>query len=821
MRSLLRTGVSTLILTSGTLTPLSSFASELGVPFPTRLENGHVIGPSQIWAGVVPLGPLGGALNSSYRTRDSLIYKQNLGLALVNFCRIVPDGLLVFFPSYGALDAALQAWQLPGPSGAPSIWDQITRWKHPVIEPREAALFPDACLQYKAILAQKLGAVFLAVCRGKASEGLDFADAAARGVVVTGIPFAMAMDPRVVIKRRLLDEARVAARRDLGHHPHDGHHPHPQPIGEMLSGEAWYLQQASRAVNQAIGRVIRHRRDYGAILLCDERFGREQTIHGLSRWVQGAVAKHQSFGPVMKSLTDFFKSHGAPIGSGSGSDHGTSRGTSIRTPEGAASTRTPLRFTPWTPEQIPGPAGSERSGDGSVRGDGDRESMELDPWLLADARRNLEATTGVTTTNTQTKAAKTAVGMTLLERLGGGMGGTRLRAPPANQRSWVGEVSRRAPPPRTTTSTTTTTTTTVPSLAEAPGPGPGPEPQEPPPRVTPTASGMTASAQLTRSLLSIPTSRQVPSVPDHARSTITPVANSDASHPTGTSTTTSTGGGSDSRPGPAPRDAAATVRMTSFLAKAKALLSTSEHRSMLETLKKYRTRKVTCEEVVVALAPVLVDKADLLPRFGDFVPEKDQRMFREHVVAARMRQRALREAAVARAQSESRRQLDTVVALPRYDAWIDEPAATPESTQETTRRPPRETERGERGGRATSSRSGGGRAERGAASAPSLSRWQVGGDGAMNRAPMHMSTVNRTNSRSRTTSTSSTSHPCAMCRRAVPQKGHVGPCGCVACYDCWRRGFAGQGGVGGVGGGGRKCPVCAAQPAALAALRPT
>ena len=38
-----------------------------------------------------------------------------------------------------------------------------------------------------------------------------------------------------------------------------------------LSGEEWYKQQASRAVNQAVGRVIRHRHDYGAIILCDER----------------------------------------------------------------------------------------------------------------------------------------------------------------------------------------------------------------------------------------------------------------------------------------------------------------------------------------------------------------------------------------------------------------------------------------------------------------------------------------------------------------------------------------------------------------------
>ncbi len=44
------------------------------------------------------------------------------------------------------------------------------------------------------------------------------------------------------------------------------------PTGQDgMSGEEWYKQQASRAVNQAVGRVIRHRRDYGAIILCDER----------------------------------------------------------------------------------------------------------------------------------------------------------------------------------------------------------------------------------------------------------------------------------------------------------------------------------------------------------------------------------------------------------------------------------------------------------------------------------------------------------------------------------------------------------------------
>ncbi|MCH86466.1 regulator of telomere elongation helicase 1-like, partial [Trifolium medium] len=75
-------GVGSIILTSGTLSPLDSFAGELKLDFPIRLESPHVIGPNQIWAGVVPVGPSGRTFNSSYRTRDTMEYKQELGNAI-------------------------------------------------------------------------------------------------------------------------------------------------------------------------------------------------------------------------------------------------------------------------------------------------------------------------------------------------------------------------------------------------------------------------------------------------------------------------------------------------------------------------------------------------------------------------------------------------------------------------------------------------------------------------------------------------------------------------------------------------------------------
>jgi regulator of telomere elongation helicase 1 len=172
---------------------------------------------------------------------------------------------------------SIEAWKSHGQGGS-SIWERISQYKAPVVEPSDASSFPTAALEFKKQLDSpaQSGAVFFGVCRGKASEGLDFSDRAGRAVVITGIPFAMMTDPKVRLKKEVMDTnvRNARMRQPLDNNKND----HAEP----LSGDMWYVQQAMRAVNQAIGRVIRHKNDYGAIILCDERFGsqvRMQTIH--------------------------------------------------------------------------------------------------------------------------------------------------------------------------------------------------------------------------------------------------------------------------------------------------------------------------------------------------------------------------------------------------------------------------------------------------------------------------------------------------------------------------------------------------------------
>ena len=62
-----------------------------------------------------------------------------------------------------------------------------------------------------------------------------------------------------------------------------------------------------RAVNQAMGRVIRHRWDYGAVILADKRFGDGGAMGQMSAWLRGHVVQHTNFGQAAGSLTRFFK----------------------------------------------------------------------------------------------------------------------------------------------------------------------------------------------------------------------------------------------------------------------------------------------------------------------------------------------------------------------------------------------------------------------------------------------------------------------------------------------------------------------------------
>jgi hypothetical protein len=143
MEELKRLGVRSIILTSGTLSPMDAFREDLKIPFNIVLENPHVIGPNQVWISVIGTGPNGKVLNSSYERRETIEYKDELGLSVLNICRSMRGlpaqqsqrslnllgGILVFFPTYGTMDAAVARWRSNG------LWEELCQAAgHVVIE---------------------------------------------------------------------------------------------------------------------------------------------------------------------------------------------------------------------------------------------------------------------------------------------------------------------------------------------------------------------------------------------------------------------------------------------------------------------------------------------------------------------------------------------------------------------------------------------------------------------------------------------------------------------------------------------------------------
>jgi regulator of telomere elongation helicase 1 len=100
MKELLDEGVRSIILTSGTLSPIGSLKTELRVPFDIVLENPHIIKGEQIKVLAINRGPKNVVLRSNYDNRLNDAYIDGLGNLIISLIRIIPSGVLVFFPSY-------------------------------------------------------------------------------------------------------------------------------------------------------------------------------------------------------------------------------------------------------------------------------------------------------------------------------------------------------------------------------------------------------------------------------------------------------------------------------------------------------------------------------------------------------------------------------------------------------------------------------------------------------------------------------------------------------------------------------------------------
>ena len=215
--------------------------------------------------------------------RQHQFFMDSLVDVLIQLIHETPAGVLVFFPSYAMLRSAQARWRLT------DMWGRFERERRKQVfceaDVREArdsqAAFTNLVEGrdgYKAAVDAPGGggAMLLAVLRGNLSEGVSLDGAYARLVAIIGIPWG----PK--------NDAKLQAKMDFN----------DQRADDLGSGKKYCERLMCRAVNQALGRAIRSKDDYGAVVLIDERHqNRDASVTGWSPplWARSFYRCHVEF----------------------------------------------------------------------------------------------------------------------------------------------------------------------------------------------------------------------------------------------------------------------------------------------------------------------------------------------------------------------------------------------------------------------------------------------------------------------------------------------------------------------------------------------
>lgn len=248
---------SSVIITSGTISPLDMYPRMLN--FDTVIQESYTmtLAKRSFLPMIVTKGSDQVAISSRFEIRNDPSIVRNYGSLLIEFAKITPDGMVVFFPSYLYMESIISMWQTMG------ILDEVWKYKLILVETPDAQETALALETYRTACSNGRGAILLSVARGKVSEGIDFDHHYGRTVLMIGIPFQYT-------ESRIL-KARLEFLRD-----------HYQiRENDFLSFDAM------RHAAQCLGRVLRGKDDYGVMVLADRRFARKKSQ--LPKWIAQAL----------------------------------------------------------------------------------------------------------------------------------------------------------------------------------------------------------------------------------------------------------------------------------------------------------------------------------------------------------------------------------------------------------------------------------------------------------------------------------------------------------------------------------------------------
>jgi DNA excision repair protein ERCC-2 len=248
---------SSVIITSGTISPLDMYPRMLGFEAIVQESYAMTLARKSFLPMIVTRGSDQGVLSSSFTIRNDPQVVRNYGSLLTEFCKITPDGIVVFFPSYLYMESIISMWQ------GMEILNTIWKYKLILVETPDSQETSLALETYRTACNNGRGAVLLCVARGKVSEGIDFDHHYGRTVLCIGVPFQYTESRILKARLEFLRETYRIRENDF------------------LSFDAM------RHAAQCLGRVLRGKDDYGIMVLADRRFQKKRTQ--LPKWIGQAL----------------------------------------------------------------------------------------------------------------------------------------------------------------------------------------------------------------------------------------------------------------------------------------------------------------------------------------------------------------------------------------------------------------------------------------------------------------------------------------------------------------------------------------------------
>ena len=254
----------------------------------TTFTCGHVVPSCNVLMTCMTEGPKNVTLDFRHSSRFQDATCDELAESIFRVASQVPNGMVVFLPSYSYEAFLMKRWKTNG------AYDRIKGQKKIYREPQSARDVESTLASFTREVSSNKGALLFCVVGGKMSEGINFANEMARCVFIVGLPYPDITDPELKEKMQLLDNDCKDAKASSV---------------SGITGSEYYQNLCMRAVNQSIGRAIRHAKDYAVIILADARYATDSRVwNGLPGWLRSGSTKcPKTFDDNISSLQAFFR----------------------------------------------------------------------------------------------------------------------------------------------------------------------------------------------------------------------------------------------------------------------------------------------------------------------------------------------------------------------------------------------------------------------------------------------------------------------------------------------------------------------------------